>query len=171
MNLNDTVLNFRAFLSAGFATWHRSAVVALDKDRGFLDEAFYDWAQANWELIVERALCDRNEFLDIYAAGSDYECQLYSRVFFHDAMPTHEVFCEPADGTTVVDILTGKTFQPSACRFDRFVAKVDGWYEDQPPFDHVLLEDEDMQYLAAASAVTFGLRTIAARSNTPLQRT
>lgn len=171
MDVNDAVLNFQAFLNAGYTAWHRSALVCLEKDRGFLDEAFFDWAQANWELIVERALCKTGEYLEIYAAGSDYETQIYSRVFFHHAKPTHEVFCESAAGTVVIDILSEREFRPDACSFDRFVSTKDTWYEDEPPFDHVLLEDGDTQYLAPVSFLKFRVRPIRTRPNQPLQRT
>ena len=84
-------MNFRQVLLAGYPAWERSATHALQADRGFLDEAFDDWAQANWELLVERPLCAVSEFLTIYGSGSDYERLRYSRVFFHDAVPTHAI--------------------------------------------------------------------------------
>lgn len=45
------------------------------------EEYFDDWAQANWELLVERVVCSNNESLVIYGSGSDYEAAAHSRVF------------------------------------------------------------------------------------------
>lgn len=79
MQAHDLVMNFRQVLLDGYPAWERAATVALNADRGFLDEAFDDWAQANWELLVERPLCGVGEFLEIYSSGSDYEQQFFSR--------------------------------------------------------------------------------------------
>ena len=159
MDATETLLNFRRFLDAGYPSWRRSTEVSLVHDRGYLEEAFYDWAQANWELLVERALCATGEFLEIYASGSDYEAQLYSRVFFHTASPTHEIGCESLKGT-VVDLLSGREFNPNACQFDRLVARKDSWFEDEPPFDHVLLLCSGTQHLVPISDVAFTKRPI-----------
>lgn len=160
MDVTHAVLNFRDHLNAGYASWLGSAQACLERDRGFLDEAFYDWAQANWELLVERPLCATGEFLEIYGAGSDYEAELYSRVFFHGAKPTHEIFCEAAHGDAVVDVLSGRSFNPSLCSFDRFVAKVDTWYDDEPPFDYVLLSVGTTEHMAPVTAIRFALRAV-----------
>ena len=157
MDVTETILNFRDLLNAGYPSWRRSAEVSLIHDRGYLDEAFYDWAQANWELLVERSLCTTGEFLEIYAAGSDYETQIYSRVFFHNATPTHEIGCE-SPRRVVVDLLSGNEFDPGACRFDRLVARKDSWFEDEPPFDQVLLLDGSTQYMASIVEVAFTKR-------------
>lgn len=157
MDVTETILNFRIFLNAGYPSWRRSAEISLVHDRGYLDEAFYDWAQANWELLVERPLCKTGEFLKVYAAGSDYEAQLYSRVFFHNATPTHEIGCE-SSRRVVVDLLSGNDFDPGACQFDRLVARKDSWFEDEPPFDHVLLVDGSTQYMASIVEVAFTKR-------------
>lgn len=159
MDVTETLLNFRDLLIAGYSSWRRSADLSLVHDRGYLDEAFYDWAQANWELLVERPLCATGEFLEIYASGSDYEAQLYSRVFFHHATPTHEISCE-SQKIAVIDLLSGSEFDPRDCIFDRFVARKDSWFEEKPPFDHVLLVSGTAQYLASLSDVVFVKRPI-----------
>ena len=103
-------------------------------------------------------MCGTGKFLDIYAAGSDYEMQLYSRVFFHHATPTHEVFCKAGPETTVVDVLSEREIQPETCIFDRLVSRKDAWYDDEPPFDHVLLEAGDVHYLCPVASVKFDMR-------------
>ena len=146
-------MNFREILIAGYTSWKRAADHALDADRGFLDEAFDDWAQANWELLVERPLCNVAEFLEIYGSGSDYETQRYSRVFFHDAIPTHAIVVRAA--VPVLDILSNTAIDVSEWAFDRLVARVGDWFENRPPFDHVLVERGPTAALIALSTVRF----------------
>ena len=160
MDAHDAVLNFRDFLLGGYAAWRRSASVALEFERGFLDEAFYDWAQSNWELLVERPLCRSAEYLEIYGPGSDYEAKLHSRVFFHDAVPTHAICCVAATDRPTIDVLSGLTIDPTLCAFDRLVARVAGWHDDSPPFDHVLLRFRDTDAMVPMAVIRFELRSV-----------
>jgi hypothetical protein len=147
-------MNFRQFLCLGHSAWNRASTIALNADRGFLDEAFDDWAQANWELLVERPLCGVGEFLEIYGSGSDYETQAYSRVFFHDATPTHSIVVRPS-GAAPIDLLSDAALDLHAWTFERLVARVEGWFQDQPPFDHVLVTQGEKRALLALSSVRF----------------
>ena len=165
MDVTETILNFKAFLVAGYANWLRSAQAAVARNNGFIDEAFCDWAQANWELLVERALCGTGQYLDIYASGSDYEMQLHSRVFFREAKPTHAIRCELMAGASAIDLLSDREIQPSTCSFDRFVARNGTWYEDEPPFDYVMLDSDDTQHVLPVSSVRFVLQEHGTRPN------
>jgi hypothetical protein len=148
------IMNFRDFLLVAHPAWARSAEVALSRDRGFLDEAFDDWAQANWELLVERALCGPNEFLEVYGSGSDFEQQMHSRVFFQDAHATHAIRFN-SRGQAIVDLLSGETIDLAEFRFEGFVAQAATWFEPRPPFDHVLASRRSTQALVPLSRVTF----------------
>lgn len=159
MDVNQTLSNFRDMLNAGYASWRRSAEAQVVTERRDLDDMFCDWTQATWELLVERTLCAPGEFLEIYDSGSDYEEAGYSRVFFHDARPTHELVCESATGT-VADLLSGAEFQPDACEFEKFVAYRDEWFVDEPPFDHVLLRSGNTFYMTSLADVVFVMRPL-----------
>jgi hypothetical protein len=154
VDAHSLIINFRDFLVVAYPAWSRSAEIALGRNRGFLDEAFDDWAQANWELLVERPLCGPNEFLEIYGSGSDFEQQLDSRVFFHDARPTHEIRLTSRSRATV-DLLSGDTIDLTEFSLEGLVARVDAWFEPQPPFDHVLASRESRQTLVPLSELTF----------------
>ena len=158
MDVTTLILNFQEFLNAGYANWHKSARTALTNDNGFLDESLQDWAQANWELLVERPLCEPGQYLEIYSSGSDYEMQLHARVFFHEARPTHEIRCELVAGASNVDLLTTREIEPLECSFDRFVATDGTWFSDQPPFDKVLLVNGECQHMLPVSSVRFLLQ-------------
>ncbi|OCQ23757.1 hypothetical protein A7985_07400 [Pseudoalteromonas luteoviolacea] len=100
---------------------------------------FDDWAQANWELLVERTVCSSQESLTIYGSGSDYEAAEYSRVFFHKAAATHEVICTAENA---LDWITGEVVELSKFEFDSFVSVSGDWFEVAPPFDHILMSEK-----------------------------
>ena len=162
MTPDDAVRNFRDALIVGYASWHRSVLAALTHERGFLDEAFGDWAQALWELLVERALLDREQYLEIYRAGSDYEVALHSRVFFHSAQPTHSVCVCGAQTLLVTDVLSGTPVNPADLEFDGFMAFTGTWFEETPPFDHVLLTSgrQGGVFLVPAEEVRFVMKAL-----------
>ncbi|MGC4068435.1 MAG: hypothetical protein QM784_28070 [Polyangiaceae bacterium] len=159
MNAHQAVMNFRDFLCAGYQTWLQSARVEPSSRPGDFLDAFDDWAQANWELLVERHLCRPGDFLVIYGAGSDYEEDRHSRVFFHDALPTQVVVCKASGTVAPVDILTDTQVNVTICQFDRFVSLDGSWYASTPPFDHVLLTHGTTEYVVPIAAVQFNLRS------------
>jgi hypothetical protein len=159
MDAHALLINFRNFLVVAYPAWAHSAEIALGRVRGFLDEAFYDWAQANWELLVERALCDTDEFLEVYGSGSDFEQQMHSRVFFHDAHATHAIRLR-SRGQPIVDLLSGDTIDLVDFEFEGFVAQAATWFEPRPPFDHVLASHRSRQALVPLSDVSFVCETV-----------
>lgn len=136
---DKVIREFSKFLSDAYSFWRAGAGFVLDADKGYLDESFNDWAQANWELLVERPLLGTQEYLEIYSSGSDYEMDIHSRVFFHDAVATHHVVITSDQGEDLPDTLNDRRIVAADFRFERFVAMADGFYDDIPPFDHVLL--------------------------------
>jgi hypothetical protein len=162
MTPNEALLNFRAFLVNAYPAWRAAAGEALAHDRVPLDKAFDDWAQANWELLVERPLCGTGQFLEIYGAGSDYEAQSFCRVFFRDALPTHKLICESSRDRPT-DLLTDSTIDVAGAMFERLVARSGSWYESLPPFDHVLVRQGDRDLLVRLEHVTFSMQPTAVR--------
>lgn len=139
VDADKVIREFSTFLSDAYSFWRAGAGLVLDADKGYLDESFNDWAQANWELLVERPLLGTQEYIEIYGSGSDYEMDIHSRVFFHDAVATHHVAIAPEQGGYLPDALNDRRIVSANFRFERFVAMKDGFYDDTPPFDHVLL--------------------------------
>jgi hypothetical protein len=157
MDFDQVVRNFRDTLVVGYANWRQAAVVACERERGFLDEAFGDWAQAHWELLVERVVLGPHHYLDLYRVGSDYEQAAHSRVFFHQAEATHKVAVTSRSGGALNDVLTADRFTPDDYEFDGFMAHVGDWFEEEPPFDHVLLSAGEVCRLVMADEVRFEL--------------
>ena len=160
MDTHSAILNFRDAIVTSFGQWQISANAALESDRGFLDESFGDWAQAHWELLVERVLCQPNQFLELYGSGSDFEMAAHSRVFFHDATPTHEIVCR-SDSKTL-NLLTGDTIELELWKFDRFVSAKGDWYDESPPFEHLLLSNANScdNALISFTNVSFQMRAM-----------
>ncbi|OAJ93108.1 hypothetical protein [Vibrio bivalvicida] len=138
-----TLLSFVENLNRNFEHLNEHFVLYEEKEKrtnGYADsfeEYFDDWAQANWELLVERVVCRYDEFLVSYGNGSDYESMLHDRVFFHNAEPTHKVVCSSKN--EIVDYLSGEIVELSDYEFECFVSAHDKIYSITPPFEHILL--------------------------------
>lgn len=147
MPLNTVINNFIDFLNANYQLITESFEtykLKAEKDHFFVvsfEEYFYDWAQANWELLVERVVCSPNESLVVYGSGSDYEAAGHSRVFFHNAEPTHKLICVAK--SAVIDLLSETEVDLTQFDFDSFVSIDGGWFDISPPFDHILLAEKD----------------------------
>ena len=151
--MNPTILetainNFRQYLIHAYPSFKIAYDIYAsgENDRNCSTESyedyFHDWAQAVWELLVERITSNNNESLQIYGSGSDYEGGGYARVFFHDLIPTHEIICIPKDKS--IDTIMNEEVDLSRFTFEGFVAKIEGWYEYSTPFDHVLLHEREV---------------------------
>lgn len=146
-DMTDNVRAFARFLDA-------SLPMVTELARMANTEFFVgDWAQANWERLVEAALPDG--YLAILCEGAD----LYpdsSRVSYPTAMPTHIVVVVPREGTELRDRATGATTSVSS---DGLILGTFGNnYEWTPPFDAVRVEDPDM--VVAMDDVRFLARPI-----------
>ena len=143
--LNTSIDSFIKFLNQNFNLVSRAYELhklETEKSGEFLvpfTDFFDDWAQANWELLVERSVCSSQESLTIYGNGSDYEAAEYSRVFFHKATATHEVICTAENA---IDWITGEIVDLSKFEFDSFVSVSNDWFEVVAPFDHILMSEK-----------------------------
>ena len=137
--LNKAINNYRNYLNSSFNTV-KIAYNSSNHETLSFDDFFHDWAQAAWELLVERIVCNTHESLVIYGSGSDYEQAKHSRVFFHSLEPTHEIICY--SNKEVIDSITNEFINISSYEFDGFVAFNMEWFEINKPFDHVLLSEK-----------------------------
>lgn len=155
--LDDAVQAFLHVLRCGWPSVRIGLVESADWDESVLA----DWAQANWEMIVEAAVSRREQVvLEVYGDGAD--CNDHSsRVWRPDFLPSHAVFCRTARTDGIVrDQLTGEAIRmPSAgLRLFQFVALTqDGWYKAEPPFDHALLDSDQCEVVVNLTDVAFAL--------------
>ena len=154
-NLAELIAVFRDMLNS---MWLRMIKVTEDTDENSLLD---DWKQANWELIVESNLeGDAPIYLQPYGSGADFygdSC----RILRPEALPTHAVHCFSRH--SVRDKLTGNSLNIPLDGFpvECFVAIRDGWYYEEPPFDHVLVLNEDQQLVIALEEVNLDLARVA----------
>lgn len=150
---------FRDVLCSGWAALDELA----EQTKKPLDQLRADWAQANWESIVEVAVSDGRVFLEPYGDGADCN-PVGSRVWMPDVTPNHAVICHPSAGVSAVDWLRSAEvrFPSEGLTFDRFASLTrEGWWTETPPFDHVLtLSSESGERLFRMSEVRFTLRRI-----------
>lgn len=146
--LPQAIDNFRSNLLCAFdsmtSAYEIYANEANSRENDFavsFEDYFYDWAQANWELLVERVVCSPNETFVIYGSGSDYEAGIHSRVFFHKAEATHEIICLAK--TSAIDSISGAEVDLTRYDFDAFVSVDKEWFDISPPFNYILLTEKE----------------------------
>ncbi len=133
-----------AFVSAVSASWPAVTTALGKSQRLTRNELLDDWLQSMWEMIVEASLSRGGAtiFLEVYGEGADCNPRS-SRVYRPDALPTSAIHCFPSNVSSLItDALTGNeiVFPDEGLPIDRFV-RLDGlgWYNEAPPFDHVLV--------------------------------
>lgn len=130
------------------------------------DAFLSDWAQGNWELIVEAPIAAHvapgRTFLEPYGEGADCNA-IGSRVWMPGAKSTHAVHCVPRSGDVAWDHLlqAQSTFPATGMPFDRFATHTEtGWYVEKPPFDFVLISSMGRESLFRLADVRFILHEI-----------
>lgn len=168
--LNSCIANFISYLNINYQLVNQSYEMHkfyAEHEKLFLvsfEEYFDDWAQANWELLVERVVCSTNESFVIYGSGSDYEAAAHSRVFFHNIEATHKIICIAK--STVVDRLSKSEVDLTKFDFEAFVTFDGRWFNMAPPFDHVLLTEQGaiggsyQQIVIPVEQINFGVQKI-----------
>jgi len=139
MNLDRAIRIFSDYLNA---SWY--VVNPLLRDRTYTTDEFSinDWLQANWEILVEKKILQQNEYLEFYGDGADF-FGASSRMTEIEALPIFAVKII-LDGETVKDFLNNETILKTEFSFDRLVGFKNGFYVSEPPFNYVLIQDDDV---------------------------
>jgi hypothetical protein len=158
VSLDGVMRRFAQFLDAG---WDAASAVATPMEQVESIEFMSDWAQANWELLVETPFREfvgfGSAYLEPYGEGADCN-DASSRVWNPGALPTHRVVCRAGEGATMLDLLTGQAVDATEMPvvFDHFAIKSErGWHEQAPPFDCVLGYQNDQEVLIRLDQVWF----------------
>lgn len=154
---NTAVRLFQSFL---LESWDSAQKFLGEQEEtvGLLD----DWLQANWELLVEAAVCvGPGQFLEFYGEGAD--CNGASgRVWMPDAVATHRICCVAKDGAAVLDVLTAEPIAMNRWAFGQLVNWDGEKYGQGKPFDHVLLDSEDGIAVVPCADIAFEVGPIPA---------
>lgn len=108
-----------------------------------------DWCQANWELLVEGALSRHlncSVLLEPYGGGADINGRS-SRVIFPEALPTHRILCR-GRSAFALEHLSHKYLSINEAPFYQFVSWNGRQYEEVPPFQYVLLKEDEFTLFA-----------------------
>lgn len=162
MSESSLDLALRTFREVLLCGWAGLGDLAEHK-RAEPDQFRADWAQVNWEAIVEAAVSDGGVFLEPYGDGADCN-SVGSRVWMPGVKSTHAVICHPSVGLSVRDRLTAEEvpFPEEGLLLDRFACVTsEGWWSEHPPFDHVLtLSREKGEALFRLTEVKFAVRRV-----------
>lgn len=155
----ETVLGFRDFLIKAWPIFLQQLnYLPLGEQEYLID----DWLQANWELLVERILCQPKQFLLAYNNGGDAN-GASDRIIFPQYKATHQVVCLPKKGCYFENAFDGQFHLAAICSWEKFVSlsKNGNCYQDKPPFDFVLLRTEsDQLIITPLTKVEFRMKRI-----------
>jgi len=135
----DVTEAISCFQSVLCAAWPRLLkLIAQDQTNEFFD----DWAQANWEMLVECSIHPKAQVvLEIYGGGADCN-DPFSRVWRPEAKATHQVHCEAGNKQKMVDVLLGQEIKGPAI-IEELCTIENEWVSKKPPFDHVVLQGDE----------------------------
>ncbi len=136
MDIDKAIRLFSDFLNKSF-----DVIFPLLSDRSYTTNecSTNDWIQSNWEMLVERKVLHLNEYLEVYGEGADFNGKS-SRITDIYSFPTHSV---KVLVNNEKDVLNNSEVEKSEYTFERLVGFKNGFYIDMPPFDFVLVQDED----------------------------
>lgn len=139
MSIDNAIRIYSDFLNA---SWHIVNPLLIDRTYTSNSSSISDWLQANWELLVERKILELNEYLEVYGDGADYNGES-SRMTDVDALPIFSIKIIVED-IGVTDLLNNESINGNELIFERLVGFKGGFYEDAPPFNYALVQDENV---------------------------
>jgi hypothetical protein len=137
MNINRAIKVFAEFLNV---SWSITDPLISKRTYTSDESSRNDWIQANWEILVERKVLPLNEYLEVYGEGADFN-GASSRITDIEANATYSIRVFIKNAT---DILSNERIQSNEYAFERLVGFKYSFYVDSPPFEYVLVQDEDI---------------------------
>jgi hypothetical protein len=139
MEINKAIRIFSDFLNY---SWDKVIPLLIDRSYTSDESSINDWLQANWEILVERNVLSQNGYLEFYGDGAD--CYGAScRMTDIEADSTFAVKVK-LDKKNANDILNNEILPTNAVfSFDKLVNFKNGFYLNEPPFDYVLIQDNN----------------------------
>ncbi len=127
-----------------------------------------NWLQANWEMILESFLCQKEGkliILDHYGEGAeDLHYSLlegqegFDRVSLPSMAPTHTITCKPIKENLLCSFSNQIIhFPENGLIFGEFTSMSKNQVIEAPPFDQVLLIGEPFDFVAPFNELTFQL--------------
>lgn len=137
MNINCAIRIFAKFLDVN---WELVNLLFTGSDNEeYSGISIDDWIQCNWELLVERIILSKDEYLEIYGEGADFYGE-YSRITDVKSVETHSVKVLVDEA---IDILNGEKIKNEIFNFEQLVGFKNKFYVIEPPFSYILAKDDD----------------------------
>jgi len=155
MNIDGAIRLFADFLNL---TWTQIDVLTCGRNYTSDESSKSDWVQANWELLVERNVLPLNKYLEVYGDGADFYAES-SRITDFNACTTISIVVIVAN---TEDLLNNHLIISGRYKFDRLVKFTDKFYLESPPFECVLVLDQekDIERVFLLKNVLFKLQEI-----------
>ena len=137
--ISKEIIQFSDFLNASWPFID----LFFTKD-SVVNEGLSNWLQANWEILVENAVCKNGEFLSVYGDGADFDDNEFSRVTYKFSLATHSIRVKKKQAT-IIDYYTKKNVENlDTYLFNQFVSiNKSNNIVIGPKFDYVELENEE----------------------------
>lgn len=155
VDIDIAIRHFAEFMNESWAS-----VMPLLEDRSYTtnESSIADWLQLNWEILVERKVLKLNQYLEVYGEGADFN-GASSRITDVSALPNYAV--KVRFGKEVYDFLNDESVFITNSDFIEFVSFKDGFYQREPNFEFVLLEDNSgLERVVPIEEVKFDLEEI-----------
>lgn len=137
MNIDCAIRIFAKFLDVN---WELVNLLFTGSDNEeYSSISIDDWIQCNWELLVERKILSKDEYLEIYGEGADFYGE-YSRITDVKSVETHSVKVLVDEA---IDILNGEKIKNEIFNFEQLVGFKNKFYVIEPPFLYILAKDDD----------------------------
>lgn len=138
MNIDTAIRTFADFLNVSY-----SIALPLLSERSYTsdEDSKSNWIQANWEILVERKVLMLHEYLEVYGSGADYYGGS-SRITDINSIPNYAIKVNVKCG---IDILNSQEIQNHSYFFEQLVGFKNDFYVDSPPFEFVLVRDENIK--------------------------
>jgi hypothetical protein len=138
-DITYTVLNFASFLNLNWTHLVEFLVQQkIDDDKKY--QHIDVFIQANWEILVEMVVCEKNDSLEYYSSGADL-FDLSYRVIYPTKQATLKVVV--SSNSELMDEFSHEKYKIENWDFLKFVSYDSGRYSDYPPFNYVLLDDNN----------------------------
>lgn len=138
--VTNEILFFSSFLNLNFDLISNSI-----KQKKFDDDYEYIklleiFIQANWEIIVEMIICDKNEILEYYDSGADFYDFSY-RVTSPKRKANTKIVVK--SDSEIYDYLSETPIIIDNLDFIKFISYKNGCYYNKPEFNYILAENSN----------------------------
>lgn len=154
MEIDKAIRIFSNFLNS---SWGIVTPLLIERSYTSDESSIDDWLQSNWEVLVERKVLALDEYLESYGNGADFY-GISCRMTDIEALPKFSVKIILGN-ENVKDLLNNEILINVEFPFDKLVGFKNGFHTNSPPFNYVLIQDDDgIERVLQLESVKFELK-------------